>query len=115
LKIKPNGEDVYRSTIAALGDIAKARGDSSTAVEKWKEARQLGGSALYSVAALDDKIEQVEKKQREKAAEPTRLLWRSSIYTADCWVARAAERHNQSTGVRYDGQHVFASNLWASE
>src|SRR5262249_20064128 len=61
-KITPSGEDVYRSTIASLGDIAKARGDTSTAVEKWKEARRLGGSTLYSVAALEDKIEAIEKK-----------------------------------------------------
>jgi hypothetical protein len=113
LKIKPNGEDVYRSTIASLGDIAKARGDSSTAVEKWKEARQLGGSALYSVAALDDKIEQVEKKQRDKAAEPSPLTLEvkhlhGGILGGSC----SGTLTINTNGVRYDGgTHVFASNL----
>ena len=112
LKIKPSGEDVYRSTIAALGEIARARGDSSTAVEKWKEARQLGGSTVFSVAALDDKIEQVEKKQREKAAEPSPLtLEVKHLHTGLLGGSCSGTLTINATGVRYDGQHVFASNL----
>ncbi|HJZ67740.1 MAG TPA: PEGA domain-containing protein [Blastocatellia bacterium] len=65
--------DAYVSSIAALGEIAYAKGDSATAVERYKEARQLGGSALYTVPMLEDKIEVIEKRQREKAAEPTPL------------------------------------------
>ena len=111
-KIKPSGEDVYRSTIASLGDIAKQRGDIPTAVEKWKEAKQLGGSALYPVATLEDKIEQVEKKQREKAAEPTPLTIQAKhlhggLLNKTC----SGTLRIDATGVRYDGEHVFASNL----
>jgi hypothetical protein len=42
-----------------LGDIAFQKGDSESAVKRWKEARQLGGSTLFSVALLEDKIEQI--------------------------------------------------------
>jgi Flp pilus assembly protein TadD len=72
-QLKPSRDDEYRSSIALLGEIAFQKGDSEAAVRRWKEARQLGGSPLYSVAALDDKIEQIEKKERAKAAEPTPL------------------------------------------
>jgi tetratricopeptide (TPR) repeat protein len=111
-KIKPSGEDAYRSSIAALGDIAFQRGESATAVERWKEARQLGGSALYSVATLDDKIESVEKKQREKAAEPSPLTLQvkhrhGGLLGGSCSGALTIN----ATGVRYDGHHVFASSL----
>jgi tetratricopeptide (TPR) repeat protein len=114
VRIKPSGEDVYRSTIASLGDIANQRGDVSTAVQKWKEAKQLGGSPLYSVAALDDKIEQIEKKQRQKAAEPSPLTIQvkhlhGGLLGGSC----SGTLTINTTGVRYesDGQHVFASNL----
>jgi PEGA domain-containing protein/tetratricopeptide repeat protein len=111
-KIKPSGEDVYRSTIASLGDISKARGDTSTAVEKWKEARQLGGSTLYSVAALEDKIEAIEKKQREKAAEPTPIsIQVKHLHGGLLGGSCSGTLTINATGVRYDGVHVFASNL----
>ena len=111
-KIKPSGDDVYRSSIAALGDIARQRGDSATAVERWKEARQMGGSALYSVASLDDKIEQIEKKQREKAAEPSPLtLEVKHIHGGLLGGSCTGTLTINATGVRYDGQHVYASNL----
>jgi tetratricopeptide (TPR) repeat protein len=65
--------DAYVSAIAALGEIAHAKGDTATAVERYKEARQLGGSAIFTVPSLEDKIETIERRQREKAAEPTPL------------------------------------------
>src|SRR5262249_15340653 len=72
--VKPNqGDDAYNSSVASLGDIAYSQGDTGTAVERWKQARQLGGSGLYTAATLDDKIEKIEKRQREKAAEPSPL------------------------------------------
>lgn len=111
-KIKPSGDDVYRSTIAALGDIAKQRGDIATAVEKWKEAKQLGGSAVYPVATLEDKIEQVEKKQREKAAEPSPLsIQVKHLHGGLLGKSCSGTLTINATGVRYDGEHVFASNL----
>ncbi len=111
-KISPSGDDAYRSSIAVLGDIAHQRGDVATAVERWKEARQLGGSTLYSVAKLDDKIEQIEKKQREKAAEPSPLtLEVKHLHGGLLGGSCTGTLTINATGVRYDGQHVFASNL----
>ena len=113
LQVQPTpGDDAHRSSLAALGDIAFQRGDSATAVERWKQARQLGGSALYPIATLDDKIEKVEKKQREKAAEPSPLTVQvkhlhGGLLGGSC----AGTLTINATGVRYDGQHVYASNL----
>jgi hypothetical protein len=112
-KMPKSGEDQYRSAIAALGDIAREHGDTATALERYKEARQLGGSALYTVATLDDKIEKIEKKQREKAAEPIPITIRAKhlhggVFGGSCSGTLAIT----STGVRYDGsEHVFSSNL----
>jgi PEGA domain-containing protein/tetratricopeptide repeat protein len=109
------GDDAHRSSVAALGDIAYKRGDSATAVERWKEARRLGGSALYPISALDDKIEQIEKKQREKAAEPSPLtLQVKHLHGGLLGGSCSGTLTINATGVRYDGQqgkHVYASNL----
>jgi tetratricopeptide (TPR) repeat protein len=111
-KIKPSEDDSYRSSIAALGDIAFERGDSATAVERWKQARQAGGSPLYSVAKLDDKIEGVEKKQREKEAEPSPLtLQVKHLHGGLLGGSCAGTLTINATGVRYDGQHVYAASL----
>lgn len=109
---RTEGDDAYSSSLAALGDIAFQRGDSATAVERWKEARQLGGTALYSVATLDDKIEKIEKRQREKAAEPSPLtLQGKHIHGGLLGGSCTGTLTINSTGVRYDGEHVYASNL----
>jgi tetratricopeptide (TPR) repeat protein len=106
------GDDAYRSALAALGDIAFQRGDSTTAVERWKEARQLGGSTIYPVATLDDKLDRIEKKQREKAAEPSPLtLQVKHLHGGLLGGSCSGTLTINATGVRYDGQHVFASNL----
>jgi tetratricopeptide (TPR) repeat protein len=111
--VKPNqGDDAYNSSVASLGDIAFQQGDTGTAVERWKQARQLGGSGLFTVAALDDKIEKIEKRQREKAAEPTPLAIQvKHIHTGFLGGSCSGTLTINSTGVRYDGEHVFASNL----
>jgi tetratricopeptide (TPR) repeat protein len=112
-KVPPSGDDLYRSSIAALGDIAREHGDAATALDRYKEARQLGGSTLYSIATLDDKIEKIEKKQREKDAEPVPLTIRAKhlhggVFGGSCGGTISIN----STGVRYDGsEHVFSSNL----
>ena len=49
-RVPPNVGDAYRSSIAALGEIAMERGDTAKALERYKEARRLGGSPLYSVS-----------------------------------------------------------------
>lgn len=109
------GDTSYQSSIALLGEIAFQKGDSEGAVERWKEARQLGGSTIYSVATLTDKIEKIEKKQRDKAAEPTPLTLpvkhsHGGLLGGSC----SGTLTINSTGVRYDGQqeqHVYASSL----
>ncbi len=113
-EVRPtDGEDVYHSSIAGLGEIAYKRGDTATAVERWKRARQLGGSILYSVASLDDKIEQIEKKEREKAAEPSPLtLQVKHLHGGLLGGSCSGTLTINATGVRFEGQqHVYASNL----
>ena len=114
-EVRPTAGDAasYHSAIAALGDIAYQRGDSATAVERWKQARQLGGSTIYSVAALDDKIERIEKKQREKAAEPTPLsLQVKHLHGGLLGGSCTGTLTINATGARFDGgKDVFASSL----
>jgi len=105
------GSDAYPSSIAALGDIAQQRGDSATAVKLWKEAGQLGGSALYPVPTLEDKIERIERKQREKAAEPSPLTLAVKHLHGLLGGSCAGNLTIDGTGVRYDGEHVFTSSL----
>jgi thioredoxin-like negative regulator of GroEL len=109
-KVPQTAEDTYRSSIAALGDIALQRGDAATAVERYKEARQLGGSTLYPVPNLEDKIDRIERKQREKAAEPTPLTIQArhlhgGLLGGSC----SGTITINSTGVRYDGtEHTYS-------
>ncbi|HSB08478.1 MAG TPA: PEGA domain-containing protein [Blastocatellia bacterium] len=113
LKLPPTAGDPYRSAIAARGDMALQRGDSAKAVERWKEARQLGGSTMYSVAILDDKIERVERPMREKAAEPQPLTIQvrhlhGGLLGGSCGGALTVS----STGVTYEGkEHQYSYNV----
>lgn len=115
-RVPDTSGDQYRSAIAALGDIAKEQGNTSKALEHYKQARQLGGSNLYSIAKLDDRIEQIEKKQREKAAEPIPVTIsakheHSGMFGKSCKGTLVVN----STGVRYDSldnsAHHFSWNL----
>lgn len=112
-RIPSTADDQYRSAIAALGDIARERGDYAGALDKYKEAKQLGGSALYSIAKLDDRIEQIEKRERAKAAEPVPMTIRvkhlhGGLMGGSC----NGTLMISSTGVRYDGtEHTFSANL----
>ncbi|MFL6215239.1 MAG: PEGA domain-containing protein [Blastocatellia bacterium] len=115
-QIRPSADDQYRSAIAALGDIARERGDYAGALDRYKEAKQLGGSTLYSIAKLDDRIEQIEKRERAKAAEPVPITLRvkhlhGGLMGGSCNGTLAIT----STGVRYDGtEHTFSANLLAA-
>jgi len=113
LKLPPTAGDSYRSAIAARGDMALQRGDSAKAVERWKEARQLGGSTMYTVGILDDKIERVERPMREKAAEPQPLTIQlrhvhGGLLGGSCSGALTVS----STGVIYEGkEHQYSYNV----
>lgn len=111
-KVPKTGGDQYRSSIAALGDIASRRGDVATALDRYKEARQLGGSALYTVPMLEDKIDRIERRQREKAAEPTPLTIQvkhlhGGLLGGSC----SGPLTVNSSGVRYDGEHSFSYSI----
>lgn len=111
-KVPKTGGDQYRSSIAALGDIAFKRGDVATALDRYKEARQLGGSALYTVPTLEDKIDRIERRQREKAAEPTPLTVQvrhlhGGLLGGSC----SGPMTVNSSGVRYDGEHSFSYSI----
>ena len=111
-KVPKAGGDQYRSSIAALGDIASRRGDVATALDRYKEARQLGGSALYTVPALEDKIDRIERRERDKAAEPTPLTIQvrhlhGGLLGGSC----SGPLTVNSSGVRYDGEHSFSYSI----
>ena len=110
--VPPSLDDEYRSSIAALGEIAMERGDTAKALERYKEARRLGGSTLYSIATLDDRIEKIEKRQREKAAEPTPAAIQVKHLHGSLRGSCSGTLKVNPTGVRYDGsEHVYSANL----
>jgi tetratricopeptide (TPR) repeat protein len=114
-RVPESADASYRSSIAALGEILELQGDATGAVEKYKEARRLGGSTLYTTASLNDKIEKIEKREREKAAEPTPMTIQvrhlhGGLLGRSC----AGPLTVNSTGVRYDGGangHQFSANM----
>jgi tetratricopeptide (TPR) repeat protein len=112
-KVPSSAGDQYNSSIAALGDIAYSKGDTTTAVERYKEARQLGGSALYTIPALEDKIDRIERRQREKAAEPTPLtIHVRHLHTGLLGGSCSGNLTINSTGVRYDGtEHTYSYTI----
>ncbi len=112
----PEGSgDAYRSAIAFLGEIAMARNDIATALAQYKQALQLGGSTRFSPAMLQDKIDRIERKQREKAAEPTALTIQVKHLHGKFRGSCSGTLSVNAKGVRYDGKDAFAANLsWTS-
>ncbi|HXG65286.1 MAG TPA: PEGA domain-containing protein [Blastocatellia bacterium] len=116
-KIPPAAGESHRSAIAARGDIAMRRGDAATALARYNEALHLGGSTLYSVATLEDKIADIERQRREKAAEPAPLTihvkhMHGGFFQGSCNGVLTVN----STNVRYDadnGEHRISANLMA--
>jgi hypothetical protein len=115
-EVPASAEDTFRSSIAALGDIALAHNDYKRALERYREARTLGGSALYSPSSLDDKIENLEKRQRAPVTEPSAVSIQvkhlhGGLLHGSCSGVLAVT----STGVRYDGSDAgrdsFSTNL----
>ncbi|HJQ23495.1 MAG TPA: PEGA domain-containing protein [Blastocatellia bacterium] len=112
-QIQASNDDQYRSAIAALGDIAREQGNYAGALEQYKKAKQLGGSTLYSIAKLDDRIDQLEKRERAKAAEPVPITIRAKhLHGGLMGGSCNGTLMIGSTGVRYDGtEHTFSANL----
>lgn len=70
-RIPPVMSDQYNSARALMGDIEARRENWNRAIRFYEEARERGGSPRYSVEALNDRIESVERRLRAKAEEPT--------------------------------------------
>jgi tetratricopeptide (TPR) repeat protein len=111
--VPPGAGSAYRTAIAAMGDIALARRDTATALARYKQALQLGGSTVYSLEALQDKIEGIERKQRQRAAEPVPLSIHVRHLHGKLQGACDGTLSVTPTGVRYEGKgdHTFSSNL----
>ncbi|HYP25455.1 MAG TPA: hypothetical protein VE262_01940, partial [Blastocatellia bacterium] len=103
MRLKPSDGEAYRSAIAALGDIAVQRGDSATALQRFKEARSLGGSTMFSIDLLDDRIARIEKRQQEKAAAPIPVTIQVKHLHGSLRGSCSGTLAVDSTGVRYDG------------
>jgi tetratricopeptide (TPR) repeat protein len=101
----------YISAKALLGEIAAKRGESSVALEYYKEARQLGGSNLYLPAKLDDMIERIEKRQQERAAAPTPVSITVKHPHGALRGSCSGQLSVDAGGVRYNGEHSFSANL----
>lgn len=114
LKNVPASEPNARnSAIAALGEIAFYRGDINTALERYREAKELGGSTIYPIPELEARIERIERAQREKESEPAPLSipvthLHGGVFGGSCKGALGVS----STGVRFDGtEHTYAANF----
>ena len=113
-KVPRSGDDGYRSAVALLGDMAADEGDVRVAIEHYKEARDLGGSVMYPVATLDDKIEQLQKRQQMKTNEPLPVSIRVKHLHGALRGSCEGILKVDATGVRYDSpDHTFAANLLA--
>jgi hypothetical protein len=104
------------SAIAALGECEAELGNTGAAIEKYKQARDLGGSAMYTPSELEARIDKLEKKQAGKlVVEPTPLTIQvKHIHGGILHGSCAGTLVINGAGVRYDGNdgnHVFASNL----
>jgi tetratricopeptide (TPR) repeat protein len=109
----PDVGEQRTSAIASLGDIAYDQGDADTALRRYKEARQRGGSTLYTPAKLDDKIERIERQARAKAEEPTPVAilvkHEHGVLRGSC----SGTLTVNAAGVNYNttGEHAFSANL----
>jgi tetratricopeptide (TPR) repeat protein len=111
-RVPRNAGDHYRSAIAALGDIASQRGDTAKALIQYKEARQLGGSLIYPVDKLDDKIEKIEKSLREKARAPEPITIEVRHLHGSLRGSCTGTLSISARGVRYDSnEHNYAANF----
>lgn len=110
-RVANSGSQQGISAIALLGEIAVKRGDFDTALERFKQARQLGGSNLYLPPKLDDMIERIEKRQQEKATAPTPVSIEVKHSHGALRGSCSGTLTIDSAGVRYNGEHPLAANL----
>ncbi len=111
-QVPKSDDDQYRSAIALLGDVALQRGDKNAALDRFKEAKALGGSTLYTPAMLDDKIERIEKQFREKAAEPVPVTIQVKHPHGALRGSCSGSLTVDATGVRYNSsEHPLSLNL----
>ncbi len=88
------------------------RGQTSTALDYYKKARALGGSILYPVDKLDDKIERIEKQQRAKAAEPAPFTIHVKHPHGALKGSCSGTLTVESNGVRFDSrEHPWSYSL----
>lgn len=104
---------VYRSALGALGEIAMSRGNKPEALQLYKRARDLGGSNLFTVDVLDQKIADIERDQQRLPERPDPFS--IPVKHEHGGIFRGSCKGNliiNSTGLRYAGsEHNFASNL----
>jgi hypothetical protein len=108
--------ETYRSALGVLGDIDADRGEINDALEHYTQARALGGSTLYGLDELDNKIDRLNKKVRVKAAEPSAMSIQvkhlhGGLLHGSCSGTLTVDR----TGVRFDGPDTFSASLMGTE
>jgi tetratricopeptide (TPR) repeat protein len=113
-KVPPTAGEAYVSAIALLADISADKGDFRAAIERYKEARARGGSALYNPGKLDDKIARTEQRltsnERELPTVSIEVTHTHGVLRGSC----RGRLQVSSTGVRYDayrGGHIFVDKL----
>jgi tetratricopeptide (TPR) repeat protein len=115
-QVQASDDDTYRSSIAALGDASKAQGSATSALELYRKARDLGGSALYTIGMLDDRIRELDPQSNARAPEPSPLSipvkhLHGGLLHSSCSGTLTVD----ATGIRYDStdpdKHSFAMNF----
>jgi tetratricopeptide (TPR) repeat protein len=109
----------YVSGLALLGEIQEREGDLSAALQYYNQARDLGGSTMYQVIRLDDKIDRIEKRQHAAAIQPsTYSIQVRHIHGGLLHGSCTGTLRVEETGVRYDaanGEHTFSSSITGTE
>ncbi|MEW6129294.1 MAG: PEGA domain-containing protein [Acidobacteriota bacterium] len=110
-QVPSSAGEQYISSIALLGEIASKQGDTDTALRRYKEARQLGGSSLFLIATLDDRIEKIENRIREKEEAPSPVgipvKHEHGAFRGSC----SGTLTVNGAGVNYNGEDAFAATL----
>jgi tetratricopeptide (TPR) repeat protein len=115
-QVTASADDSYKSAIAVRADIANEHGHTTRALELYHQAKDLGGSALYPIGMLEDKIQKLDPQSNAKAPEPSPLSipvkhLHGGLLHSSCSGTLTVD----STGLRYDSadpdKHSFATNF----